>query len=72
MGAFKKLAEDEAYNLYDNFIYSYIVMMSLMMGIEDWQEKLLDWKYDIISTIVGNGGMITVSEVRDICGFNAN
>lgn len=72
MGAFKKLAEEEAYNLFDNFIYSYIVMMSLMMGIEDWQEKLPDWKFNIVYDIIENGGKISISEVREICGFNAN
>ena len=72
MGAFKKLALDEAYNLFNNFIYSYIVRMAPMMGIENWQDKMPNWKADIIDTIMENGGKIKLSEVKAICGFNAN
>lgn len=72
MGAFKKLALDEAYSLFDNFIYSYIVTMALMLGIEDWQDKMPNWKDEIIDTIMENGGKIKVSEVQAICGFSAN
>ena len=46
--------------------------MAPMMGIENWQDKMPNWKADIIDTIMENGGKIKLSEVKAICGFNAN
>lgn len=70
MGAFKKLAEDQAYKLFDEWILPFIVMEALTEGIDNWQEKVSDWKFDIVYALMENGGNISVAEVLAICGFD--
>lgn len=70
MGAFKKLAEDQAYKFFDKMILPFIVKEALVEGITNWQEKLPDWKFDIVYKFVENGGSVTVAEVLDICNFD--
>lgn len=70
MGAFKKLAENQAYKLFDKMILPFTVKEALVEGITNWQEKVSDWKFDIVYALMENGGNISVAEVLDICKFN--
>ena len=69
MGAMKQYAEKEAYKLFDKWILPFIVKEALIEGIDNWQEKVPGWKFDIVYALLENGGTISVAEVVNICGF---
>lgn len=63
----KGFTEKEAYEFFDKYIYSFIIMQSLIHGV-DFQDKINTWKFDICQELIKHG-YITVREVIDICGF---
>ena len=69
MGAMKQYAEKEAYQLFDKWILPFIVKEALIEGIDNWQDKIPDWKFDVVYALLENGGIVSVAEVIDICGF---
>lgn len=63
----KGSTEKEAYEPFDKYISSFIVMQSLVQGI-DFQEKINTWKFDVCQRLIEQG-YITAREVIDICGL---
>ena len=64
----RKITEKEAYEFFDKWICSYVIMSALIIGV-DWQPKIERWEFDIVDELIDNNGTISVARVRQICGF---